>query len=127
MIKATSAASTMTHRSWFIEQIADEHMLREAWYRVQRGGKTGGVDGMTVDAFRPHADRRLADLGQALRTGSYVPSPVKRVQIPKPAGGWRTLGLPTIGDRIAQTAAALTLHERIGALFSDRSFAVHHC
>ena len=127
MIKATSAASTMTHRSWFIEQIADEHMLREAWYRVQRGGKTGGVDGMTVAVFRPPADRRLADLSQALRTGSYVPSPVKRVQIPKPAGGWRTLGLPTIGDRIAQTAAALTLHERIGALFSDRSFAVHHC
>lgn len=66
--------------------------------------------------------RGLGQGGQALRTGSYVPSPVKRVQIPKPSGGWRTLGLPTIGDRIAQTAAALTLHERIGALFSDRSF-----
>jgi len=123
MIKATSAASARIQRSWFIEQMADEHMLREAWYRVQRGGKTGGVDGMTIDAFRPHAERRLAELGQALRTGTYVPSPVKRVQIPKPAGGWRTLGLPTIADRIAQTAAALALHERIGALFSDRSFA----
>jgi len=123
MIRATSAASAMNHRSWFIEQMADEHMLGEAWYRVQRGGKTGGVDGMTIDAFRNHVDRRLADLSQALRTDTYVPSPVKRVQIPKPSGGWRTLGLPTIADRVAQTAAALVLHERIGALFSDRSFA----
>ncbi|MFA5910308.1 MAG: CRISPR-associated endonuclease Cas1 [Vicinamibacterales bacterium] len=123
MIKATSAAPAMNHRSWFIDQMADEHMLREAWYRVQRGGKTGGIDGMTVDAFRPDVERRLAQLGQALNTDTYVPSPVKRVQIPKPSGGWRTLGLPTIGDRIAQTAAALVLHERIGALFSDRSFA----
>jgi len=123
MITATSAASARIQRSWFIDQMADEHMLREAWYRVQRGGKTGGVDGMTIDAFRLHVDRRLADLGQALRHDTYVPSPVKRVQIPKPSGGWRTLGLPTIADRIAQTAAALALHERIGALFSDRSFA----
>ena len=120
---ATSAASSRIQRSWFIDQMADEHMLREAWYRVQRGGKTGGVDGMTIGAFRPHADQRLVQLGQALRTGTYVPSPVKRVQIPKPSGGCRTLGLPTIADRIAQTAAALVLHERIGALFSDRSFA----
>lgn len=123
MIKATSSALPMNHRSWFIDQMADEHMLREAWYRVQRGGKTGGVDGMTVDAFRLKVEQRLAQLGHALKTDTYAPSPVKRVQIPKPSGGWRTLGLPTIADRIAQTAAAVVLHERIGALFSDRSFA----
>ena len=123
MIKATSAARAMSHRSWFIGQMADEYVLLEAWYRVQRGGKAGGVDGMTVDTYRPHVERRLAQLSQALHADTYVPSPVKRVQIPKPSGGVRTLGLPTIGDRIAQTAAALVLHERVGALFSDRSFA----
>lgn len=78
---------------------------------------------MTVDAFRLKVEQRLGQLGQALKTDTYVPSPVKRVQIPKPSGGWRTLGLPTIADRIAQTAAALVLHKRIGTLFSDRSFA----
>ena len=78
---------------------------------------------MTVDAFRPYADRRLTELGQALIADAYRPSPVKRVQTPKPAGGWRVLGIPTIGDRIAQTAAALVLHDRVAALFSDRSFA----
>lgn len=45
MTKATSAARTMSHRSWFIDQMADEHVLREAWYRVQRGGKPGASMG----------------------------------------------------------------------------------
>ena len=108
-----SVATAASRRSLFIDQIADENVLREAWYRVQRGGKTAGVDCMTVDAFRPYADRRLTELGQALIADTYRPSPVKRVQTPKPAGGWHVLGIPTIGDRIAQTAAALVLHDRI--------------
>lgn len=110
-------------KSLFIEQVADRALLREAWYRVQRGGRAGGVDGVTVSAFRPHAERRLDELRESLGAGTYRPSPIKRVQIPKPSGGFRVLGLPTIIDRIAQSAAALVLHDRISALFSDRSFA----
>ncbi len=49
--------ATGTSRSIFIEQVANEAVLREAWYRVQRGGRAGGIDGVTVDAFRPHADQ----------------------------------------------------------------------
>lgn len=124
MMKAWSAvASTANRKSLFIDQMAEESVVREAWYHVQRGGKAGGVDGITVDTFRPHAERRLAQLSQALVGDTYQASPVKRVQIPKPSGGWRILGLPTITDRIAQTAAALVLHDRVAALFSDRSFA----
>ncbi len=111
------------HRSLFTEQMADEAVLREAWYRVQRGGRAGGVDGVTVDAFRPRADQRLAQLREALLTGACEPAPVRRVQIPKPSGGVRVPGLPTIADRIAQTAAALVLHDRVAELFSDRRFA----
>jgi group II intron reverse transcriptase/maturase len=110
-------------RSLFIEQLADEAVLREAWYRVQRGGKAGGVDGTTVDTFRPRADQRIRQLRDALLADTYQTSPVRRVQIPKPSGGVRLLGLPTITDRIAQTAAALVLHDRVAAQFSDRSFA----
>lgn len=98
-------------------------MLREAWYRVQRGGKSAGVDGMSVDVFRPLADRRLGQLRTALSDGTYQPSPVKRIQIAKPAGGWRLLGVPTVTDRILQTAAALVLNDRVALQFSDRSFA----
>lgn len=117
------AAATQVRKSLFVEQMADEAVLREAWYRVQRGGRAGGVDGVTVDAFRPRADRRVTQLRESLLADTYQPSPVRRVQIPKPSGGVRVLGLPTIVDRIAQTAAALVLHDRVTALFSDRSFA----
>ncbi len=78
---------------------------------------------MTVDAFRPRADARLRQLRESLLKNTYQPSPLRRVQVPKPSGGVRALGLPTIADRIAQTAASLVLHDRVRALFSDRSFA----
>lgn len=123
MMAPWASAATTTRRSLFVDQLADENVLREAWYRVQRGGKAGGVDGVTVATFRPHAERSLLQLGQSLIAETYRPAPVKRVQIPKPSGGWRILGLPTIADRIAQTAAALVLNDRAAALFSDRSFA----
>ncbi len=119
----TAPLARRATRSWFVEQIADDGALREAWWRVQRGAKTAGVDGMTVDVFRAQLDRRLAQLGRSLAEDQYCPSPVKRVQIPKPGGGWRMLGIPTIVDRIVQTSAALALHLRVAALFSDRSFA----
>ena len=110
--------ATAGRRSLFVEQMADEAVLREAWYRVQRGGRAGGVDGVTVEAFRPRADHRLRQLHESLLANAYQPSPVRRVQIPKPSGGVRVLGLPTITDRIAQTAAAMVLNDRVAALFS---------
>lgn len=119
----SATAVTRARSSLFVEQLADEAVLREAWHRVQRGGRAGGVDGVTVDAFRPRADQRLRQLRESLLGNTYQPSPVRRVQIPKPSGGVRVLGLPTIADRIAQAAAALVLHDRVTALFSDRSFA----
>lgn len=94
-----SAAPATGRTSLFVDQIADPNVLREAWYRVQRGGKAPGVDGVTVDAFRPYAERRLTELAQALTGDRYQPSPVKRVQIPKPTGGWRVLGMPYADDR----------------------------
>lgn len=118
-----AAVAHTARTSPFIEQMADEVLLREAWHRVQRGGKTPGVDGITVDAFRPHAEGRIKALRHALVSGAFQPSPVKRLQIPKSAGLWRLLGIPTVLDRIAHTAAALVLHDRVAVSFSDRSFA----
>ena len=109
-------------KSSFVEQIADEAVLREAWYRVQRGGRAGGVDGVTVDAFRPRAEEQLRQLRELLLGNAYEPSPVRRVPVPKPSGGVRVLGLPTIGDRIAQTAAAPA--RRSCTRFSRRSWPI---
>jgi len=70
---STSAAlgAISARRSLFIDQMIDEAIMRDAWFRVQRGGKAGGVDGMTVDAFRPHAERRLNELRESLARGTY--------------------------------------------------------
>lgn len=110
-------------RSQFVEQFAETATLREAWWRVQRGGRTAGIDHMTIDAFKVGADARLHQLSQSILDGTYRPSPVRRFLIPKHSGGVRVIAVPTVSDRITQTAAALVLHDRVVGLFSGRSFA----
>lgn len=79
--------------------------LKAAWRRVEANRGGGGVDGMTVTEFAKDADARLEKLSEALRTGTYKPQPVKRTYIPKPGSREkRPLGIPTIIDRIVQTA-----------------------
>ncbi len=79
--------------------------LRAA-YRAVRANNGGalGIDGETVDAFGENLEARLAEIYQELRSGSYEPSPVRRVEIPKPDGSKRPLGIPTVGDRVVQQA-----------------------
>jgi retron-type reverse transcriptase len=123
----TSVARTLRaaqpRTSAFVQRIADAALLREAWYRVQRTNSCGGVDGVSVRRFRASVEQSLARLRAMLTTGTYKPSPLLRVEIPKPSGGVRALGIPTVADRAVQTAAAMALHERVADLFSDRSFA----
>jgi len=107
----------------FIEQFTEDAVLNEAWHRVQRGGRTPGVDGVTAESFRRNAPVRLARLREEIRTGRYQPAPVLRVEIPKPDGSRRLLGMPTLTDRVAQTAAASVLSDRVALSFSSRSFA----
>ena len=79
--------------------------LKAAWKRVKENGGAGGVDRMSIEQFGRNADERLGQLSEALRTGTYKPLPVRRTYIPK-AGSreQRPLGIPTIIDRIVQTA-----------------------
>jgi retron-type reverse transcriptase len=79
--------------------------LKAAWRRVEANQGGGGVDRMSVADFALDAETRLKQLSEALRTGAYKPLPVKRTYIPKPGSGEkRPLGIPTIIDRIVQTA-----------------------
>ena len=79
--------------------------LMAAWKRVQANGGGGGVDKMSIAKFSENAEERLAKLAEALRTGTYKPLPVRRSYIPKPGSSEkRPLGIPTILDRIVQTA-----------------------
>lgn len=105
------------------DRIFRSDVLLEAWRRVQKNKGAAGVDAQTLAEVREYgAERLLAELQRDLRQGSYRPRPVRRVEIPKPKGGMRPLGIPTVRDRIVQQAARIVLEPIFEADFLDVSF-----
>lgn len=105
------------------DRVFRSDVLLEAWRRVQRNKGAAGVDSQTLAAVQEYgAERLLAELQRDLRRGSYRPRPVRRVEIPKPRGGVRPLGIPTVRDRIVQQAARMVLEPIFEADFLDVSF-----
>ena len=105
-----------------IEEVADPANLSRAMEKVRRNKGTGGVDGMTVgqlpDWFAAHGQA----LAEDLRTGRYRPHQVRGVEIPKPEGGVRQLGIPTVVDRLVQQAILQVLTPLLDPTFSESSF-----
>lgn len=101
--------------------LARENLAR-ALRRVERNGGAPGPDGMTVEALRPHLKAAWSDIRQRLDAGTYRPAPVRRVTIPKPGGGERELGVPTVLDRFLQQALSQVLSPVFEPGFSDRSY-----
>ncbi|HLR94508.1 MAG TPA: group II intron reverse transcriptase/maturase [Jiangellaceae bacterium] len=99
-------------------------VLWEAWQRVRVNRGAAGVDRVTLAYVENEygVSRMLGELQQSLRSGSYRPAPARRVDIPKPAGGYRPLGIPTVADRVAQAAAKIVLEPVFEADFEDCSF-----
>jgi RNA-directed DNA polymerase len=91
---------------WFslIDKVYRPETLKRAWQRVASKGGASGVDRQSIDSFARHAEQYLEELAEALRTQRYVAQAVRAVEIPKEGGQWRRLGIPTIKDRIVQTA-----------------------
>ncbi|WDL98362.1 hypothetical protein [Alicyclobacillus sp. ALC3] len=79
------------------EALQRENMLR-ALYRVESNKGAPGVDGVTVEQLRSYVQTHWADIRQQLFMGTYKPQPVRRVEIPKPGGGQRKLGIPTVNS-----------------------------
>lgn len=105
------------------DRIWRSDVLQEAWVRVQRNKGAAGVDKQTVAAVREYGvERLLGELQRDLRDGSYHPRPVRRVEIPKPAGGVRPLGIPTVRDRVCQQAARIVLEPIFEADFLEVSY-----
>ncbi len=94
---------------WFslIDKVTRPATLELAWQRVARNKGAAGVDGQSVERFAGQSGRYLRELRESLEDGSYRPSPVKRVKIPKADGKTCPLGIPTVKDRIVQTALKL--------------------
>ncbi|KMV20729.1 group II intron reverse transcriptase/maturase [Mycobacterium heckeshornense] len=98
-------------------------VLWEAWFRVCKNKGAAGVDRITVAAVEDYGvDRMLRELRGDLRTGRYRPAPARRVEIPKPQGGKRPLGIPTVRDRVAQAAAKIVLEPIFEADFLSCSY-----
>ncbi len=98
-------------------------VLLEAWKRVRKNRGAAGVDRMTLAGVEAYGvERMLGELQCALRRGSYRPAPVRRVAIPKPDGGVRPLGIPTVCDRVVQQAARMVLEPIFEADFLSVSY-----
>lgn len=105
------------------DRIFRPDVLEEAWRRVLANRGAAGVDRETLAQVEAYgAERLLQDLSDSLRHGRYHPSPVRRRGIPKPDGGVRPLGIPTVRDRVAQQAAKLVLEPIFEADFLPVSF-----
>ena len=104
------------------EQVFERENLFQALKRVERNGGAPGIDGMTVEELRPYLKEHWLAVRAALDEGTYQPSPVRRVEIPKPDGGVRLLGIPTVLDRLLQQAIAQVLTPLFEPRFSDHSY-----
>jgi RNA-directed DNA polymerase len=110
---------------WFslMDKVWAKRTLEAAWERVRRNGGSAGVDRQSIDAFAAQAERYLEELQGALRAGTYRPEAVRRVWIPKPGKAERRpLGIPTVKDRVVQTALKLVLEPIWEAEFAEQSY-----
>ncbi|MCC6847381.1 MAG: CRISPR-associated endonuclease Cas1 [Deltaproteobacteria bacterium] len=107
----------------FLAEVADLGRLRVAWSHTRAAHGAPGVDRVSVERFLPRAEEAIVEMQQRVRSGRYRPPPLRRTLTPKGDGSYRVVGIPTVADRIVQGAAALALHDRIAASFSDASFA----
>ncbi len=105
-----------------MEEVCERENLREALKRVRANGGSAGVDGMRVEELSDYLKDNWPTIRDELLSGTYRPQPVRRVTIPKPDGGERKLGIPTVVDRFIQQAVLQVLQGRWDRTFSERSY-----
>src|SRR6202167_5601721 len=108
--------------SRILEEVCERANLKEALRQVKGNKGSAGVDRMTVDQLGDYLKQHWPAIREQLLSGTYRPKPVKRVEIPKPDGGVRKLGIPTVLDRFLQQAVMQVLQQRWDPEFSDHSY-----
>jgi RNA-directed DNA polymerase len=119
---AKHASESPATTECLMEEVCQRENLKKALQRVRSNKGSPGVDGMTVDELPDHLTEHWPRIRDSLLSGTYKPQPVERVEIPKPGGGMRKLGIPTVLDRFIQQAVLQVLQERWDATFSEYSY-----
>ena len=105
-----------------MEKVVGEENRAQALKAVQRNGGAAGIDRMTTKELENHLQAHWEKIGAKLLSGTYVPTPVRRVEIPKPSGGTRMLGIPTVQDRFIQQMLLQALTPIFEPTFSESSY-----
>ena len=105
-----------------MEEICDRENMEEALRRVKANKGSAGIDGMTVGGIADYLKQHWPAVRERLLNGTYEPKPVRRVEIPKPDGGMRKLGIPTVLDRLIQQAVMQVLQRQWDGTFSEHSY-----
>ena len=93
-----------------------------AYQRVKANKGSAGIDGIDFEKFEEKLNNNLYKIWNRMSSGSYFPSPVMAVEIPKKSGGTRRLGIPTITDRVAQMVARLSVEKAVEPMFCEDSY-----
>ncbi len=99
-----------------------KQVVMTAFKRVKANKGSAGIDGLTIEDFETNLKGNLYKIWNRMSSGSYFPPPVKLVEIPKKSGGKRGLGIPTVGDRVAQMVVAMFLESKLEPLFHEDSY-----
>ena len=105
-----------------LEQVLSRGNLQRAWKRVKANKGSAGIDGLDINQTADYLKVHWPEIRDQLRSGRYCPQPVRRVMIPKPGGGQRELGIPTVLDRLIQQAVLQVLQPIIDPSFSEYSY-----
>ncbi|MCP3938885.1 MAG: hypothetical protein GY708_26345 [Actinomycetia bacterium] len=99
-----------------------KRLIFRAWEQVRANNGARGVDGVSVVEFEIDLQDNLYKVWNRMSSGSYCPAPVRAAEIPKADGGVRMFGVPTVADRVAQTAVCMWLEERLEPIFHPDSY-----
>src|SRR6202040_3499422 len=120
-LMATSGPESPARTNRLMEEVCERENLKEALRQVKGNKGSVGVDGITVNQLTDYLKQHWPAIREQLLNGTYEPKPVRRVEIPKPDGGVRKLGIPTVLDRFLQQAVMQVLQRRWDPTFSEHS------
>jgi len=121
-VEASSGYGDGTKSDTLMEAVVERATMWEAYRRVIRNKGSAGVDGMTCAEFKDHLKVHWTVIKEKLLLGEYIPMAVRKVEIPKPQGGTRCLGIPTVQDRLIQQALVQVLQRLFEPGFSEHSY-----